>query len=149
MCSRESWILTELVPLSRRIDDNQLQPSEMPPCGKLWTQSKEQGAPNRRGGGSTCLFLRPRTHTIYFMEMQMRCTERPAPAGRVNAHSSGTGEQSTFSSLEQTWDWNGSSGALRRIYCQPHCFLGAQCWETSVLIWRQTRRRALHGRLNP
>lgn len=80
VCTRESWILTELVPLSRRrIDDNQLKPSEVPPWGKLWAQSKEQGAPNRRGGVGPGLFLRPHIHTMYFMEMQMRrCTERPA-----------------------------------------------------------------------
>lgn len=68
------------------------------------------------------------THAVYFVEMKRRsCTGRWVPTGRVNPHSSGTGEQSACLTLEQTPDWNSPPGALGRICCQPNCFLGAVC----------------------
>lgn len=47
--------------------------------------------------------LRP--HAAHFLEMRRRsCTERWAPASRVNPRLSRSGEQSTFLMLERTQD---------------------------------------------
>lgn len=75
--------------------------SEAPPWGRNRAVN-EQVTP---GGRDALARLSLRPHAVYSVEMKMSsCTESWVPTGRVNPHSSGTGEQSTFLMLEQTQD---------------------------------------------